>query len=457
MTYDILIRNGMLVAPGGVHPGSIGILEGRIAIIAEPAATGLKGRWELDAQGRYVVPGAIDTHAHIGQVAPEYEHLPGWTVSDNYHSETLAALSGGTTTALNYVRFGQESLIDAYEAARAEAEAHSHIDLLFHGYLMNELHLAELEKAVSQGIKSFKIFMPYRGAEAIRLGGLSSLTDVQMLSAFGRLQRAGAHAMVHAEDGDIVESCTHIMQSTLSQDLSSYEQSRPVYAEGHAALRALYLARQAQCPITIVHASSGEAVYSLKAIDYPLATLETCPHYLALSTTRPLGPLGKVAPPLRDQSQQDILWQAVKAGYLDFIGSDHNVWPKEAKQDLWAGKAGLPGIGLILPIMMTEGFVRREIPITRIVEMTSTNAAKLFGLWPRKGVLAIGADADIVVLDTGHRPVKSSDLYSMVNYSPYEGFDLQMWPYATIVAGTVVYWEASLTGEPVSARILNAP
>lgn len=455
MIYDVLIRNGLLVTPDGPHPGSIGTLEGRIAIIAEPAATGLSGRTEVDAQGRYVVPGAIDTHAHIGQVAPEFEHLPGWSAADNYRSESQAALAGGTTTALNYVRFGQGSLLAAFAESRELARAESQIHIRFHGYLMNDRHLSELDEAVRAGLSSFKIFMPYRGEEAINLGGISSLTDREMLTAFTRLQALGASALVHAEDGDMVEHCTLAQAATRAQDLASYEQSRPVYAEGHAALRALYLARRVGCTVSIVHVSSGEAVYALKAIGYPLATLETCPHYLVLSTDHPLGPLGKVAPPLRSEQERERLWQAIRDGYLDFTGSDHNVWPKAAKTEMWDGKAGLPGIGLILPLMMTEGAIRRHIPITRIVEMTSTNAAKRFGLWPRKGVLAVGADADIVVLERGHRKVRASDLFSAVDYSPYEGYDLDMWPYATVLGGQLGYLDSAFTGAPLPAALLN--
>lgn len=454
-TYDVLIRDALLVMPQGIIPGSIGTLDGRIAIIAEPSAIGLQGHTEIDAQGRYVLPGAIDSHSHIGQVAAEYEHLPGWSARENYRSETRAALAGGTTTALNYARFGQGSLLEAIEDGLALARSQSQIHIRFHGYLMNDLHLSEMSQAIRTGVTSFKIFMPYRGEEALSLGGISSLKDHEMLKAFTRLQAQGASAMVHAEDGDIVEHCTHVQEATHAQDLIAFEKSRPSYAEGHAALRALYLAQQVSCPVSIVHVSSGEAVYALRAIGYAGATLETCPHYLVLSTDNPLGPLGKVAPPLRSKSEQDKLWNAVADGVLDFTGSDHNVWPKAAKSEMWAAKAGLPGIGLILPLMVSEGAIRRQIPLTRIVELTSTNAAKRFGLWPQKGIIAVGSDADLVVLEQGQRRIHARDLFSAVDYSPYEHYELRAWPYATILGGHLAYYDSEFTDKPLPTKLLN--
>jgi dihydroorotase-like cyclic amidohydrolase len=450
--FDLVIRNAKTSTPDvglrniGIRSGIITAITGRDESLA--AAT------VIDADGRWVIPGAIDTHTHIGQLAPEYAHLPGLSEMDNYAYETRAAIAGGCTTALNYAPFGQGSVVEAFESGVAAATEQSRMNILFHGYIMNDKQLEELPRSVEAGMRTFKMFMPYRGAEACALGGIGSLDHAQLRLAFRALAEHGCQALVHAEDGDIVEYCMHEQTLAGMPDLASYEQGRPAEAEGDATWTALYLAELADCPVSIVHVSSPEGIRARRASGYPKASLESCPHYLMLSTESPIGAAGKVAPPLRSPQLASEISDAVLAGEIDFFGSDHNVWPAEAKPNLIDGRAGLPGIGLLLPLVLTHLVFERGLSMARAVELTSTNAARKFGL-PGKGRVDVGADADLVVLETGEKTIRAADLHSAVDYSPYEGMTLRAWPHATVCGGRLVYAEDQFVGDDFRGEIIN--
>jgi len=431
----------------GVRDGTIVALTGRSEDLGTAAVT-------LDAAGRWVIPGAIDTHVHINQRAPEYDHLPGFGPDDNFAVETKGAVAGGCTTAFNYVQFGLGSLLEAYREGLRAATQQSMMNILFHGYLMNMAQVAEIPQAVAEGIVTFKMFMPYRGAEAAALGGIGSLNHAQMRIAFREIARHAAQALVHAEDGDIVDHCMQHEISAGMTSLAAWERSRPTEAEGDAAWTALYLAEKANCPVTIVHVSSLEAIRARRACGYADAALESCVHYMLLTTSSSIGPEGKVAPPLRDPELAAAISDAVMNGEIDFFGSDHNVWPRAAKTDWVTARPGLPGIALMLPLLLTHLVYERGMSMERAIELTSTNAARRFGL-PNKGHVAIGADADLVILEEGEREVRAAELHSAVDYSPYDGILVKAWPYATVCGGTVVFRDNSFPNEDFRGEIIN--
>ncbi|MHB1173364.1 MAG: dihydroorotase [Lacisediminihabitans sp.] len=408
----------------------------------------------LDAGGRWVIPGAIDTHSHINQRAFEFDHVPGLGPDDNFAVESQGALAGGCTTALNYAQFGSVSLLAAYRDGLAAAGSQSRMNVLFHGYLMDMNHVEEIPQAVEEGLTTFKMFMPYRGEEARNLGGIGSLNHAQMREAFAAIASNGAQALVHAEDGDIVDACMHRESAAGLDSLAGWERSRPTIAEGDAAWTAMYLAEEADCPVTIVHVSSLEAIRAREAVRYPGAALESCVHYMVLSTESDIGPEGKVAPPLRDPQLAEEITQAVLAGKIDFFGSDHNVWPSATKQEWESAKPGLPGIGLMLPLLLTHLVYNRGMSMERAIVLTSRNAAVRFGL-PGKGLVALGMDADLVILDEGERQVRLADLHTAVDYSPYEGMTLRTWPLATICGGTVVYQNGEFPNDDFRGEMLN--
>lgn len=457
-TVDLVIRNGRLATPQGVVEGGLVIDGGTITAIMRNADLPRADR-EIDADGRLVLPGAIDSHCHLGQTDKSLAHLPEHTVAGNFVSESRSATFGGTTSVCNYALFSQESLLKVLPPERQAVEAGSLVDVWFHGYLMNELHLSEYERYVRElGLKTFKIFMPYRGQEALDLGGLSSLNDAQMVRAFRMIARTpGAMAMMHAEDGDIIDALTPELRKTGRQDLAAWDESRPDYSEADAILRAVYLARKADCPVCIVHISSGDGVEAVTDLHHPKAVVESCITYLALDTSMDLGPLGKVCPPLRSRANVDRLWEAAERGVIRFVGSDHNNWTRALKQEMWTGLAGLPGVNLVLPVTYTEAVSKRGMSIERVVELTSAGAARAMGLWPRKGAIQVGSDADLVVLETGsRRTIRAAELGSCVDYTPFEGYEAQAWPHATVVRGQVV-WEGGRRSDVAPGKVLNRP
>ncbi|MDA8289867.1 MAG: amidohydrolase family protein [Actinomycetota bacterium] len=453
---DLLVRNAHAVIADQTVWCDIGISAGRIATITPWSSDKPVSSRTLDADGRWVIPGAIDTHAHIGQVAPEYEDREGLGSDSNFLWESRAALSGGLTTALNYLKFGQGPMLDTLHWQRESAEKHCLIDVLFHGYIMNDMHMSELDAAIEHGIRSFKIFLPYRGEEARSLGGISSLNYGELQLALRRLSSLGGQALIHAEDGDIVEISTRDLMVDEGGSLHDWEASRPTAAEGTASFVALYLARRERCRVTIVHVSSKEAVEARRSFPDVDATLESCPHYLTLCVEDGLGPIGKVAPPIRHRVDVDALWTAVQDREITFFGSDHNVWPQDAKCTVWTAKAGLPGIDLLLPLLLTKGHVERGLSLPQIVELTSTNAARRFGLYPQKGTIQVGADADLVILESGSKHIRAAQSSSAVDYSPYEGTVLKMWPHMTVKGGKIAFDGVDVDdGNIPRGRILN--
>ncbi len=457
--FDLVIANAR-IRTGDAALYNIGITDGVIVAMSDSSRNLGPSAEVVDAGGRWVIPGAIDTHAHINQRAEEYNHIPGLGPDDNFAAESRSALAGGCTTALNYVQFGTPSLIDSYHDGLAAARDQSQINVMFHGCLMNMGQVAEIAQAAREGVRTFKIFMPYRGEEARNLGGIGSLNHSQMRQAFAQIVANGGQALVHAEDGDIVDAAMQHESAAGLDSLAGWERSRPTIAEGDAAWTALYLAEEAGCQVSIVHVSSLEAIRARKALGYPGAALESCVHYMVLNTASDIGPEGKVAPPIRDLSLSDSITQAVLAGDIDFFGSDHNEWPSAAKLEWESSKPGLPGIGLMLPLLLTHLVVDNGMSMERLIELTSRTAALRFGL-ETKGLVEIGMDADLVVLDEGERTVRVEDLHSPIDYSPYAGMTLRMWPGVTICRGVVVFDHGrfpapSFRGELLNERFVSA-
>jgi dihydropyrimidinase len=431
---DLAIKNGKIVESFGIYEGDIWVKNGKIVNLARRNSD-VAAKKIVDAQGRYVLPGGIDSHSHIGQMpGPGQPRL--FSREEYYKSESASALYGGITSVVNYI-FSQESMGAVLPGLVRMAKEHSRVDMVYHGSLMNDLHLSEIDKYVELGLRSFKIFLPYKGEEALKLGGLSSLDDGQLLEAFSKLKQYNALPIVHAENPEMIDYYMGKFYDGSRHDMGIWEATRPAIVEGEAVAKVIYLAKKVGCKLCIAHVSSADATdLIVEAGDDVI--LETCPHYLALTTDSGLGSLGKVSPPIRKQQDQDKLWEAILSGRPVIMGSDHNPWRRENKQDLWEGLAGLPGNAYILPILFTEGVHKRGLRLEDVVRISSTESAKLFNLYPQKGTLQIGSDADAVIMDTGiKRLVDPDEIPSAVDYSPYKDVIFTAWPYKVIKSGVV--------------------
>jgi dihydropyrimidinase len=450
MEYDLVIRNGRVSTAADTFDADIGIADGRIAALGRALGP---GRDEIDAAGRWVLPGGIDSHVHISQPSGE-----GIVMADDFESGTRSALYGGTTTIMPFCLQekgqGIRAALDAYHRL---AEGACYTDVSFHLIVSDptpQVLGQELPAAFADGYTSFKVFMTY---ETLRLN------DAELLATFDVARRCGATVMVHCENEDAIQYliARHEAEGRLAP--AGHASSRPVAVEREATHRALSLAEVAEVPVVIVHVSNGQAMDEIARARGRGAKVvaETCPQYLVL-TAADLdgmdwsGAKFVCSPPPRDAAAQAECWRGIETGLFDLFSSDHCPF----RFDSATGKKnpaglksfrhipnGIPGVATRAPILFSEGVMKGRIDINRFVALTSTNHARTYGLSPAKGTIAIGADADIAVWDPGlTRRVRHADLHDGADYSPYEGLELTGWPVDVVLRGQVMLRNGRLEG-----------
>jgi dihydropyrimidinase len=441
MKIDKLVSNGKVVIPKvGVRDLNIAIANGKIVGLLEPNVP-MKANVVVDVKGNYVLPGVIEPHTHIGE--------------SDYLTETKSAAVGGVTTVLNYVRDVNGDYGEFFKRVKEVCQKQAVVDFSTHFGLITPTHLNALDKCITEfGVSSFKFFMNYRGEEGKHVGVIDGIDDGFMFDCFLALGKYNhAPACVHAENIEIGWVLRKKLQEAGRTDLLAWEENKPDYIEAEAIRRALYLGEISNCPIYIVHVSSKKGLNEIKEYrerHYKKVYAETCTHYLTLTSDSELGVVGKTSPPLRYREDVESLWQGVTDGTIDTIGSDHVPRKKATKSGtIWEASGGYPGVATLLPLLLSEGVNKRGIRIERIAELISYNVAKVFNLYPQKGTIEIGSDADLTVIDLNlEKEVKWDDLYSLSDYTIYEGRKLKGWPISTIVRGTVVMENGEIKGEP---------
>ena len=446
---DLLLRNARLVdSDGGVTDGGLIARDGVIATVfaGEPPRLD-RDCEEVDAGGRYVLPGLIDPHV---QLYP----LPDWA---HYVSETASAALGGVTTIVKMHRDleGYEPAVFATEVAAAEARAH--VDFSFHLALMTDSQIAAVpELARSLELTSFKVFMAYKGAEGTPIG-IQGLDDGQLLDALRAVAGVGGVVLVHAENQEIAARARSRVDDAAT-GLRAWAESRPPIVEAEAVRRVAFLANEAGCPLYVVHVTSEAGLRELAEVRAPGQRLwiETEPHYLTETVDSEAGVLAKVIPPIRFASDRAALWQALEAGRIDSIGSDHVMALRERKGgSLWTSQLGFAGIATILPALLSYGVAPGRLTLADVVRITSTNPAQIFG-FSGKGRLLPGRDADFVVIDLDlEREVQAEMLGSASDFSIYEGRTLRGWPVLTACRGRVVMRDGKIVGEQGHGRYLR--
>lgn len=453
--FDLLIRNGQVVFPDAVMEADVAVEGERIAGLlrtAEPPPA----RRVIDATGLYVVPGGIDAHVHFDmQFLGQSKHT--------FESGTIAAAFGGTTTVIDFtldLDMQGGSLMEIVERRRAKAEGRAVVDFGFHCVVNNgsPQTLADLEKVVAYGIPSFKMFTVYREANLYA-------NDAVVYNVMDRLRDLGGIAAVHTENADIVEHCTASLLAAGHRTPPHYPKSRPTFTEVECIRRVIFLARSAGAALYVVHiaaAGAVDAVRQARAEGQPVYG-ETCPHYLLLTEAmyaRPDGYNFVMSPPLRTERDTEALWSGVAGGWIATVSSDDNSIDVEDKragaESFDRASPGCVDVETRIPLLMSEGVRRRQLPITRLVEVASTNPARIFGLYPRKGLLAAGSDADIVLIDP-KATVRASPrtLHMQVQYSPYDGWDIVGLPVMTISRGAVVIENGTFVGRAGHGRFLR--
>lgn len=452
MAVDLLVTNCRVVSPHVIVDCNLAINSGVIVGVLNTQTTIPSAR-TVDAAGRYVLPGLIDTHLHLGS--------SGQSFASDVMTETRHAVTGGVTTLLPFV-IHQGSYRDVVPAWAADVERHSLVDMKFHLIITAREQIAEIPRLASElGIKSFKAFMAYKGRE-VSPSGIQGLDDGEIFAFLEQVAKVPEGiAIVHCENMEIIRHFQQPFIAVNRQDTAAWSDSRPIFGELEAIRRVISYAQAAGVRLLIPHMGIGLGSEFLRRKVWGKAEVftETCPHYLLFHKDMDLGVFGKVNPPLRDREQVEALWQRLLDGTIDVLGSDHCPFTRQTKGDeLWSARPGIPGgTAMILPVLLSEGVNRRGIPIEKVVELTSFNSARIFGLYPQKGALTVGSDADLVIVDLENEvPVTVSTLNSVSDFSPYAGYRSRGWVYATIVKGAVVYYQGQLTGEQPRGQLLRA-
>lgn len=444
-TLDLLLVNGRVVIPeSGETDAAIAVAEGRIVALlaadARPAA-----REVIDLRGKVVLPGVIDPHTHVTLGPPD-----GW------FTETRAAAVAGITSVLDF-QLLTGSYVEAFPKIRAEADARSCVDYGLHFCPSVEAHLDELDVWVRElGIPSFKFYMNFRGDEGAYLG-VAGADDGYLYELCQRVARhPGAVLCVHTENIEIVNRLQPRLVQGGGEGLHVWGASRPPITEAENTNRAAFFGRETGCPIYVVHMSSAAAAREVRLARAQGAIVhaETCPQYLAHDVDSPLGLVAKCNPPLRTREDVEALWQGLADGTIDTVGSDHVPRPRSAKSGTtWKASRGTPTISMIVPVLLHEGVHRRGLSLTRVAELTSLTPARLFGMYPRKGTIRVGSDADLTVVDLAlEREVRWQALQSFSDYTLWEGQRMRGWPVLTVLRGQVIARDGRFLGSPGTGR-----
>ena len=428
MKADLVIRNARVVTHTGEFHGGVASRDGRIVAVGADDALPDAAR-VIDAERRALLPGVIDPHCHLGVNYPYDEDM---------RDQTAAAASGGITTILLYIRNKGESYIPFYEERRAVGEENVHIDFGFHFGIQREEHIHEIPRiAAETGVQSFKLYFGY---EAVNPIGIVPATDGWVYATMrAASELPNGVVSVHCENTGIATWLKDELKATGRQDLGAYTESRPAFCEVETVQRMIFLAELTGCPLYVVHTTAAGAppLAELARARGADVTIETCPHYLTRSCyDEDLDMRAKISPPLRDRTEVEGLWEAIFAGQVRSLGSDHVPFFPKKGEDLWEEKPGIVSFPWELPLLITEGVHKRGMALSRLVEMNSYTPAKRFGLYPKKGALQPGADADLVLVDL---ETERTVVHEGKGTCIYEGMKLKGWPVLTVSHGRVVY------------------
>ena len=434
--FDLRLSGGRALLPGAEELSEVDVLvrDGIIAGLCAPTAAADVGD-DVSVAGLAVLPGIIDAHVHLGQdiTVPK--------TPDDARKETEAAAAGGVCTLIAYLMMAtpyDEVLGDAV----ALMETHGVIDFGFHFCIVTREQLTALPVYASElGVSSFKFFMNFRGDEG-RYLGLPGNDDGFLYDLMRAAADAGGMVDPHGENIEIVWNLRAQPVPEGLAPLAVWNHTRPDFVESEAQQRAAFLASVAGASMYAVHVTNAQTldVLTRQRDRYPHIFLETCPHYLTHDIDSELGAIAKVNPPLRTADDRDALWQAIARGEIDVIGSDHVPRHRSAKaDDIWKASAGFPGLQTLLPVLLSEGYHRRGIPLARLIDAVTRTPARTFGLWPRKGAIAIGADADFAIVDLdGRHTVRVAEQHTGAEYSIYEGWELTGAVEHTVLRGRFV-------------------
>lgn len=447
----LLLKNANIVTDKDKFLADVYIENGVISKIGENL--NVKAERTIDLTGKYLMPGGIDVHTH-------FDIDVGIARSaDNFYTGSLAAAYGGTTTIVDHMGFGPKGCnlhhqLDYYHNLAKD----SVIDYSFHGVIqhIDQNILGEIDQMIEDGIPSFKGYMTYG----------YKLSDIEMLKLSEKLSKSGGLLTVHPENNDIIDFFREKFAAENKLSPIYHAKSRPDKCEGEAVNRMIDITNMTNCPLYIVHLSCNDALEHIKkAIDKGQKVYaETCPQYLVLDEdlyNRKDGVKYICSPPIREKSHQDKLWEGIQNGYIQTIATDHCSFNYELKKEMGEKDFrncpnGLPGVETRMSIIFSEGVSKGRINLNKFVELVSTNPAKIFGMYPKKGAIQIGSDADLVVIDPKLKKIiTAKELQENVDYTPFEGIEIVGCPVMTISQGEVIVENNKFVGEKGRGKFIK--
>jgi dihydropyrimidinase len=439
-SYDLLLAGGLVVTGQGIQRADIAVQDGMIAAV-EPDLPRERARDVVDTRDRYIFPGIIDVHIH-----PVYE--------DDIEDCSRIAAYGGTTTLLHfaYARTG-ESLLEKVQEMLADGQSRSLLDFGLHGGLFEApRQVPEIPQVMELGVRSFKFFMPY-----VKQGWYTD--DYHLIKAMDILADHGGLAMIHGENGGAIDYLEDKYLTRPDASARYFNATHPSALEEEAIFRALRLAEVVDCPLYIAHVSTARSLPHIRAAQMAGQRVfaETCPQYLTLTkeVINERGALAKIGPPVRTGRDRAGLWQGVRDGTLQVVSTDHAPKIKDPAGNFLEQPYGAPGIETLLALTHNEGVNTGRISLVRLVQVLCENPARIFGLYPHKGTIAVGADADLVVFDPD-RPVtiQAENQHSNAGYTLYEGRRVLGWAESSFQRGRPVLWQGEIIPEPGTGRFL---
>jgi dihydropyrimidinase len=452
---DLAIVNGTVVVPGEEpRLAELAIDDGKVSAI-HPAGADIAADDRIDASGLHILPGAIDPHIHLGGYQP--------LALDTEPGTGLAAL-GGVTTLVNYFK-ATGSYLDLVPEYIETYEEAAYIDAAFHLQLLTEPHLVELAETTHRfGITSYKINLAWKGRERDVFDSDRPIDNGWVWSVMGAMSDIDPEHMVlnvHCENQELKNEARRLIEAEMEPTLAFYERLAPDFSETDSVLSMMLLARVSGVNTYLVHLSAALSMEALALswADNQRLFGETCPHYLMHTTDSEAGLYATVSPPVRTKADQDALWEALADGRLDTVGSDSNPILRDTKMgdgEFWSVKPGFDGVGFIVPSLLDGGYHRRGLSLGRIAQIMAENPAKIFGLYPEKGTIAEGSDADLVIVDLDVEHTVGDEVTAAhSDFSIFDGMTFRGWPVLTISRGEIVAEGGKLVAEAGRGRYLR--